>query len=522
MSASTSKKRTFQAPTGTRDFYPRDMLVRRYITDAWRRVSLRHGFDEIDGPTFESADLYKVKSGEGILNEMFGVFSGKAQSARTEPRPSEPRSSEPRPSGSGSDAFSSEEPLPHGRGSVDPRNPPYALRPEFTPTLARMYAARAKQLSQPTKWFTVNNFFRAERPQRGRLREFWQWNADVIGGSLPEGDCDIISVSVASLQELGLLPDDIQVRIGNRHILRKLMTHFAMNAERVDELLRVLDRRFDAEGSMRELATKAGFALDEWDRIWWAVKESYEVMPDGAHLARLFAGRIRADVLQSREILEELLSLGPPLTAAGLKEWARLDLALARGLAYYTGTVFEVIAEGERAVAGGGRYDNLIELFGGPPTPACGFGMGDAVLGNLLEDRNLIPEGREMLEALARPMPYRPDVFVVHSPNEGCEELVVPTVARLRRGEESEKYRQGQCKPWSAERYKVPPLHVRRSYKATRNVGKLLAEASACHARFAVIIESAERCTLKNLDTGEQETDVPQDRIGGRIAQAGS
>lgn len=187
-----------------------------------------------------------------------------------------------------------------------------------------------------------------------------------------------------------------------------------------------------------------------------------------------------------------------------LQDWLRFDLRVVRGLAYYTGTVFEVIAEGERAVAGGGRYDNLIELFGGPPTPACGFGMGDAVLGNLLEDRKLIPEGREMLEALSRPMPLRPDVFVIASPNPGCEEQIVPTVARLRRGEESEKFKQGECKPWSVERHSVPPLHARRSYKATKNVGKLLADAGACHARFAAIIESPETCTLKNLDSGQQ------------------
>ena len=138
-----TKSKTFQNPRGTRDFYPEDQLVKRYITDCWRRTSLRHGFDEIDGPTFEYLDLYTVKSGQGIISEL---FSFKRSGGKTD----------------------------------------YALRPEFTPTLARMYAARARQLPVPVKWFSVCNYFRAEKPQRGRLREFMQWNCDVIG--LPGGE----------------------------------------------------------------------------------------------------------------------------------------------------------------------------------------------------------------------------------------------------------------------------------------------------------------------------------------------
>jgi len=137
-----------QAPKGTRDFYPDDLLKRRYLERLWRDTSIRHGFEEIDGPAFEHADLYKVKSGEGILAEMFGVFSGKAA-----------------------------EDLDRVRQTGEA---PFALRPEFTPTLARMYAARAGALPKPTKWFWMQNCFRAERPQRGRLREFGQWNCDVM------------------------------------------------------------------------------------------------------------------------------------------------------------------------------------------------------------------------------------------------------------------------------------------------------------------------------------------------------
>ncbi|MBL8746880.1 MAG: ATP phosphoribosyltransferase regulatory subunit [Phycisphaerae bacterium] len=472
------KKRTIQPPTGTRDFYPREMLVRRYITDAWRRTALRHGFDEIDGPTFESADLYKVKSGEGILNEMFGVFSGK----------------------------SAEDIEAVKRGE-----PPFGLRPEFTPTLARMYAARAKQLPQPTKWFCVSNFFRAERPQRGRLREFWQWNADVVGGNEMESDGEVIHCIAGLVSDLGMAPETARIHLSDRRTLDGILAFSGVPEACRDECIAFLDKR--AELSSNEVAVRSGHMSFDTTRFDTAIRLAPKAYEKGTRTGTLRSTVTRGDDERTEAevtlLMAQLITLRNHLEILDIHGWVTPDFSIVRGLAYYTGTVFEVIAEGERAVAGGGRYDNLIELFGGPPTPACGFGMGDAVLGNLLEDRKLIPEGREMLEALARPMPYRPDVFVIASPNPGCEELIVPTVARLRRGEESEQYKQGGCKPWSAERYTVPPLHARRSYKATKNVGKLLADAGACHARFAAIIETPETCTLKNLDTGEQTPDVP-------------
>lgn len=478
-------------PTGTRDFYPREMLVRRYITDAWRRTALRHGFDEIDGPTFESAELYKVKSGEGILNEMFGTYSGKS---------------------------------PDDVEAVKRGEPPFGLRPEFTPTLARMYAARAKQLPQPTKWFCVSNFFRAERPQRGRLREFWQWNCDVIGGdNKSAADIEAIACVLALMESCGLVHTEVQVALNHREAVYILLGAMGIEENKYEQAALVLDQftkldPIEFHRRLREVgASPEGIktylpsfgekisALNPWTQIFDRYgHDANETLVDPNYPY----GGLRA-----------LVELKDTLVANGIAKWCYFDESLARGLAYYTGTVFEVIAEGERAVAGGGRYDNLIELFGGPPTPACGFGMGDAVLGNLLEDRNLIPEGKEMLEALARPMPYRPDVFVIASPNPGCEELIVPTVARLRRGEESEKYKQGEAKPWSVERYAVPPLHARRSYKATKNVGKLLADAAACQARFAAIIESPESCTLKDMDANSQET-VPLESLG-RACQRG-
>jgi len=444
----------FQAPKGTRDFYPREMMIRRYITDTWRRVSLRHGFDEIDGPTFEHADLYTVKSGDGILSELF--------SFRRE-------------------------------GGEDL----YALRPEFTPTLARMYAARARQLPQPTKWFCVSNFFRAERPQRGRLREFFQWNCDVIGdGVSEEFDSESIGVVIDSLREVGIESDIARVRISSRSSIVAWLASRGLDESKHDGVLRLLDARAKLPpAEFAQSLSAYGISADELDRLMCGLD-------------------LDAAPLRLLETLRHNLGLSDQ------DAWLNFDPSIVRGLAYYTGTVFEVTAQGERAVAGGGRYDKLIELFGGPATPACGFGMGDAVLGNLLDDRSLFPDGAEMMEALSRPLPIRPDVFVIASPNEGCAEKIIPSVAALRRGVESEKYLQRECKPWSQERYAVPPLHARRSYKATKNVGKLLSDASSCFARFAAIIETPTTVTLKNLQTREEVKDVPLAELGKRVSAA--
>ncbi len=473
----SASKRSFQAPKGTRDFYPQEMLRRRYITDTWRRVSLRHGFEEIDGPTFEHLDLYTVKSGEGIVSELFSFQRA---------------------------------------GGDDT----YALRPEFTPTLARMYAARAKQLPQPTKWFCIPNFFRAERPQRGRLREFFQWNCDILGGDSPAYDAELVAVCVEGLWDLGLNPQDARAHFNDRRAIEHQFDCFEIPHDARTSALSIVDggkKRNQAE--TRELIAKLALSPRASEGIFGIATGLYGHNAGPSPVENLNeASRLASQVLDTFADSMEAIALGG---------WCQNDVTIVRGLAYYTGMVFEVIAEGERAVAGGGRYDNLIELFGGPPTPACGFGMGDVVLGNLLEDRGLIPEGRDLLEALAKPMPLRPDVFVISSGKEGADDALTPLVAELRRGVESERYTQSQAsddaakrmKPWDGARYDVAPRHARRSYKATKNVGKLLGDAGACHARFAVILESAEKCMLKNLDSGEQR-EVGIEDVGREVGLA--
>ena len=420
----------FQSPKGTRDFYPAEMAVRRRIEAAWRDASIAFGFDEIDGPTFEHLELYTAKSGEGIVNELFSFR--------------------------------------RAGGSDD-----YALRPEFTPTLARMAAARAAQLPVPIKWFAVPNFFRAERPQRGRLREFYQWNVDLLGAEGPAIDAEVIGVAVAALARLGLKHTDVRVKISHRVAAAKLVRALGVAEESVAGAFELLDRRDKMPPEeVTKRAAALGLAGDALARFESAVRTRVQVGEDLGVLAS--AAGIAA------EELGELAALRDALVAADLAPWCEFDLGIVRGLAYYTGTVFEIheASGGERAIAGGGRYDGLVELFGGPKTPAMGFGMGDVVLGLVLADRGLLPkDGNELLP--------RPDAFVVSAGEPAADAELPRLVARLR----------------------ADGFHVRHSYKATRNVGKLLADASKQRARFAVILgtELAEgRAMLKDLASGEQ------------------
>ncbi|MCB9844986.1 MAG: ATP phosphoribosyltransferase regulatory subunit [Phycisphaeraceae bacterium] len=442
-------------PPGTRDLYPLEAARRRFLTEAWRRVSIRHGFEEVDGPTFEHADLYAVKSGEGILGELFQAFSGKSPEEVERVKQS-------------------------GRG-------PYALRPEFTPTLARMYAARAASLPKPAKWFMAGPFFRAERPQRGRLREFLQWNVDVLGLDIPQEmwnvkhaasreavaeakarmDAECISCCVAFLETVGLTPADVRVRLNDRAIVENWLHGFGVERDRVPSAFALLDQR-ERASSMGELASRSKAAGIESEAFL-----AYLTQPTGT-MAPPSGVSIDA----------EFSALRGQLEALSIAEWIDVDLSIVRGLAYYTGTVFEVIALGERAVAGGGRYDNLVELFGGPPTPAVGFAMGDVVISLLLQDKGLMPKDEELMEAAGA----RPDAFVIAAKDD-LDGAVLALLSRLRR----------------------EGLHARRSYKATRNVGKLLKDAAAVRARIVIILESPTTANVKHLDRAEQQGPMPLD-----------
>jgi len=459
-----------QPPTGTRDLYPIEAARRRFITEAWRRASINHGFEEIDGPTFESTDLYTKKSGEGIVSEIFGVFSGKDEQ--------------------GVKALGEK----LARGEDAPA--PYALRPEFTPTLARMYAARAASLPKPTKWFTAGPFFRAERPQRGRLREFLQWNCDVIGLALPEkptpediarataqADAEVIACCVGLLEELGLSSSDVKVRVSNRAQIAKAVAQCRTSDSASDEqVFALLDRR--SKMTSIEFANEAqtlGIDIRQYDQQI----ERHRFLVDSELRQRDWVDTSAS----TGESFNYSGHFGLAVRQAGVSDWVCFDPSIVRGLAYYTGMVFEVIVDGERAVAGGGRYDNLIELFGGPPTPAVGFGMGDVVLSLVLQDKGLMPSDAELMQIAGQ----SPDVFVISNGTPEADAALPSVLADLRRGSREQRGRDS--------------LHARRTSKTTKNVGKLLQEAEKSGAHFAAIVESAGEVTLKNLRTREQDQD---------------
>jgi histidyl-tRNA synthetase len=421
----------FQAPKGTRDFYPGDLAVRRHIEHAWRSASVDCGFDEVEGPTFEHLELYTAKSGEGIVNELFSF----------------------RRAGGEND---------------------YALRPEFTPTLARMVASRAGSLPVPVKWFAIPNMFRAERPQRGRLREFVQWNIDVCGVEGAATDIDVISVAILALERLGLTPGDVQVRLSHRVAIARVLGALGVAAEKSAEAMTLLDRRDKLKpDEFAQRAAALGLSADAVARFDTAARATQR-------LAEPLAG-LAAEIGISPDEFAALDEVRTAADRAGILDWCTVDVGIVRGLAYYTGTVFEVheVSGAERAVAGGGRYDGLVELFGGPRMPACGFGMGDVVLANVLRDRKLLPDDGGAL------LP-RPDAFVISAGGDVADAELPRLLMRLRRA----------------------GLHARSSAKTTRNVGKLLGDAGKARARFAVILgaELADgNVALKDLDAGSQQ-----------------
>lgn len=430
--------KSFQTPTGTRDWYPADANRRRFITEAWRSASLRHAFEEIDGPTFETLDLYTVKSGEGIVSELFSFqrFGGEKT---------------------------------------------YALRPEFTPTLARLYAAKASSLPKPTRWFTLGPMFRAERPQRGRLREFLQWNCDVLGDPSPQADADIIAVCIGLLEQLGLTPADVRVKLSNRNLVRDIALSCGLPDDKADAWFAYLDGEAKrSAGENEAFLVHRGVSLLVRDR-WMQLLESVRNMGSDADQFNVQRFGMKLETIeQHRDLLVRLRSMG-------LLPWCdMLDMTIVRGLAYYTGMVFEVheASGGERALAGGGRYDKLIELFGGPPTPAVGFGMGDVVLSLVLQDRGLMPSDADLADRAG----MRPDAFVISNGTPEADAVLPAVVAALRKAAPG-----------------LPGLHARRSAKETRNIGKLLQEATKINARFAIILESGSSCTVKDLTSGRQE-----------------
>jgi histidyl-tRNA synthetase len=324
---------------GFRDFYPADFAFRAHIFDTWREVAQRYGFEEYDGPPLEPLELYTAKSGEEIVGQLYN-FTDKG-----------------------------------GRE--------VSLRPEMTPTVARMIAARAGGMKKPIRWFSIAQFFRYERQQRGRLREFYQLNCDLIGEPGPLADAELIALAVDLIREFGLGPRDVRVRVSDRRVLGALLDSFNQSETQRQVWFQVLDKLGRTpEAASRERLQAAGITEPVQDKVLKLVNLGWH----GLGLDSSWDPRVV-------EAIASLQAAKRALDDMGIGEFVDLDFTIVRGLAYYTGTVFEVFdaAQSLRAIAGGGRYDSLLDLLGGVDLPAAGFAIGDVVLGELLRQRGLAP-----------------------------------------------------------------------------------------------------------------------------------
>ncbi len=364
-----------QAVKGTRDLYPELLAPIRHIFDVWRRVSLRHGFEEYEGPTMEFLELYREKSGDELVGQLYHL--------------------------------------------TDSGGRELALRPEMTPTLARMVAAKINALPKPIKWFSIPTLFRGENVQRGRLREFFQWNIDVIGTADPLADAECILVGVEALRELGLTTSDFAVHISNRKLMAALLSAGGIGPDRHDAAFAIMDKAGKLE------ATEFARRWDETFRQNLTSGVLNELMgaknlTDLASMAsRLGEGSPALD-----EAMAETERLMTHLGYFGITEFCKIDLRVVRGLAYYTGVVFEFYdrSEKERAICGGGRYDDLLGKLGKSKEPAVGFGMGDVVLSLLLQEKGLLASVGQG------------DLVFIADAVDGMRPTLLAAVAALRRG----------------------------------------------------------------------------------------
>jgi histidyl-tRNA synthetase len=447
-----------QGPKGTRDFYPEDMSFLQHIFDSWHRSCRLYGFEQYEGPMFEHLDLYTQKSGDEIEKQLYS-FEDKG-----------------------------------GRH--------IALRPELTPTLARMVAAQGTNLKRPVRWYSISRLFRYERMQKGRLREFIQLNMDILGVEDVSADAELIAAAVDMMRAFGFDESDFKARVSSRTLLEEMFLACGVGHERLSGLYALLDKKnkIAPEEFERELYEVVGggevcdrikalfncSGIDEVERfaasLWIPTEVSIQPNPSVSTVSAQTASSVSTQSGSSVPIkqtgsIDRLKKLFSLIDAYGLKDYVVFDIGIVRGLAYYTGFVFELfdINGGFRAIAGGGRYDKLVGLYGGPPTPAVGFAAGDVVLGELIKAKSLAP----------KKLP-RSDVFIV-SIDGGAQAEAINTARRLRSVNISCEF----------------------SLKDGMNIGKQLKSADAAGSKYALFIGGDEakagQMRLKDLANGNEE-----------------
>ena len=368
---------------GFRDFYPTELAERSYIFRGWREVARRYGFVEYDGPPLEPLDLYTKKSGAEIVEQLYNF---------------------------------------RDKGDRE-----IALRPEMTPTLARMVAARANAMRKPVRWFSIPQLFRYERQQRGRLREHFQLNMDIIGEADVSADAELLAAAIDIMRELDLSSEDVVARVSDRRLLNALLRGIGIDEPQMAAAYAALDKLDrDPRDVLEHRLAAARVSASASAQLFELAGSTAD---EGAFTQVVSAAGASAEWDNLRRYLDHADSLG-------VREWVKLDLSIVRGLAYYTGIVFELFdAKGElRAICGGGRYDTLLESLGGVSLPALGFGMGDVVLGELLRSRGKMPAAEAAV-----------DVWVAYG-DAGTVEDAMRLAARLRARGRSVEYALGSQK----------------------------------------------------------------------------
>lgn len=319
-----------QAVKGTREFYPEQMALRNFIYKKMSEAATSFGYQEWDAPFIEPIDLYAAKSGEELVKKQSFTFTDRGGDFVT-------------------------------------------LRPELTPSLARMIAAKQGELTFPVRWWSFGPFWRYEQPQKGRTREFFQWNVDMLGVDTPEADAEVIAIGVTFMKSAGLTPQQATVYVNNRKLMNAEFESLDIPQEKRVDALNLVDRRSKmTPANWDAYALEIGLSQAQIDGLR-AVLDDFELWKKDEELTRLFAA----------------------LEALGVKEYVKFDPSITRGLLYYTGTVFEAFETSgslKRAILGGGRYDNLLADVGGQSLPATGFAMGDVVIGIVLQELGLVPE----------------------------------------------------------------------------------------------------------------------------------
>ncbi|MHC4076729.1 MAG: histidine--tRNA ligase [Planctomycetota bacterium] len=410
---------------GTRDFYPAQMTVRNFIVDGWKKVSFRNGFQEYDGPIFEYLKMFQIKSGEEIAEQLFSLTD---------------------------------------RGGRE-----LAIRPEITPTLARMVNQQISSLARPIKWFSVPRLCRAERPQKGRFREFFQWNIDIIGVEDSRADAEVIFTTVDYLRSVGLTDKDIKVKISSRKLLAGFLEKIGVTKKKLEPLYALLDKKPKLpietfEQLLSEQLSDAKIA----DKV-----KAFMNLDSFSDIVRIVKPNDKME-----EADEELAGLVKLLKEMGVWNYCCFDPGIVRGLAYYTGIVFEVhdIKGQLRAICGGGRYDNLLKDFGGPEITGTGMGMGDCILEILLREKGLLSETLPTKQL---------DYFIIPITPFEVVDVSVALAAKLRT--------KGYCADFS--------------YR-TSKLSKQLKQVAPQNAKKCIILGDEfdnNQLVIKDMATGEQE-----------------